>query len=142
MTETEHYQLPQWEAGDPVRVDELRGAMAGIDAALAENKAAAAAAQSTADTARTEAAVLSHKTGSYLGNGTNQAVNVGFMPKAVYITGDSIDAPTGGYSMMACGAFGSGKFDVNNSGFRVSVSSTSGPNLNASGRRYLYVAFR
>ena len=35
MTRTENYNLPQWEADDPVRREDFNGAMASIDAGLA-----------------------------------------------------------------------------------------------------------
>ena len=44
MTKTEHYQLPQWEAHDPLRREDFNASMERIDAAVAEETAARAAA--------------------------------------------------------------------------------------------------
>ncbi len=160
MTQTENYQLSQWDARDAVRREDFNSDNAKIDAALAESRAAAEqadaalslrvdaaqaaadAAQSTADTARTEAAALPHVISYYIGNGTDLKVTLGFAPFAVYITGETLNAVPGSYSAMACGAMRSGKFDVNNTGFRVMSPGTPGPILNENGRRYNYVAFR
>lgn len=78
MTQTTNYQLPQWEATDPVRREDFNAAMAGIEVGIT-------AAQETADAAQAAAEQLSYVTGSYTGAGAEKTVNLGFRPSYLII---------------------------------------------------------
>ncbi len=170
MTKTENYQLPQWGAADPVRVDELRGAMAGIDgalvkagAALTEERTARAqadaalsrrvdAAQDTADRAL---AALPYVVGTYTGDGTNNRhITVGFRPRFLIVchtkeggngSGASYDlfmAVTGGHVPLHT------IMQLTDDGFTVHDLASDGttyyatPQLNHTDKVYDYIAFR
>ena len=58
MNSTTYYNLPLWEASDPISREDFNAAMSAIDAALKANANAASTAQSTANAARTAAAAI------------------------------------------------------------------------------------
>ena len=106
MTKTEHYQLPQWEATDPLRREDFNAAFAEMDAgletkaeqaaleqlsaAVTEARTMAGAAQAAADAAWS-AGNPGLVCGSYVGAGgddygSKRKITVGFTPHAILIT--------------------------------------------------------
>ena len=129
MTKTEHYNLPQWEANDPVRREDFNEAFAALD--------------SFAEKAYTS----DHKpyvTGYYTGNGTeSQTIELGFRPQFLIIASSSISTAasdsTMGYSAVIGGS-GITQAKFKDTGFTVSQT-TYYPKLNEA-RNYYYIAFR
>ena len=105
MKKTQNYQLPQWEATDPVRREDFNAAFAEMDAgletkaeqaaleqlsaAVTEARTMAGAAQAAADAAWS-ADNLPFVFGSYKGNGSEEVstrtVTVGFAPRMIFVT--------------------------------------------------------
>lgn len=129
MTKTERYQLPQWEATDPVRREDFNAAMAAIDGGLAAS---------------------AYVTGSYVGTGAAIVVDLGFRPRFLIISGQ-IGGVALANSMQYIGlSFGtnlSSYVNLTDTGFTAAsknITSTSSdyPKLNLSVQRYGYLAFR
>lgn len=72
MTKTEHYNLPQWEATDRVLMEDFNEAMANIEQAI----------HTMGETAKTTSACV---VDSYLGNGGEISVDLGFRPSFMVI---------------------------------------------------------
>ena len=84
MTHTTNYNLNKFEAADRVTRDGFNQNADRIDAALKSVADAAAAAQSTANSAA--ASALNFVCGSYTGDGaTSRVLGVGFTPRIVFI---------------------------------------------------------
>ena len=133
MTQTEHYQLPQWEAHDPVRREDFNASMERIDAAVAAAQAASGE--------------LPYATGSYTGNGTTQTIEVGFRPRFVIVTGQATESTVGATVLLGYIAF-SGGTQINKvlsfaeSGFSIAYFAQTYPAINTNGRTFSYLAFR
>ncbi len=145
MTKTKNYQLPQWEADDPMWAGDFNSAMANVDAALAENKETARAAQERADETR---AARPYVVGSYTGDGaTTHDISVGFHPRFLVIC---TNQRTSSYAYMGTAIAMAGpninyqRLYLTASGFRVDSSDTSNkyPELNIKGTVYDYIAFK
>lgn len=87
--QTEHYGLSLWEATDQVVRLDFNSDNEKIDAGMAENKAAAAAAKETAENLAAVAYTTENAPfvlGSYTGNGVaKRKIALGFTPKAVLL---------------------------------------------------------
>ena len=160
MTKTNNYQLPQWEAGDPVRREDFNGAMAAIDAGVAAAQGAAEAAQSTADSAQSAADAVQdaytpsnqpYVAGRYTGTGEETTITLGFRPKFLVVAG--MRSTSAGNSTsewdrsfgMCDGVTLSGRLAFTNTGF---IARAQGypydhyPNFTEDGRVCSYIAFR
>jgi len=143
MNHTKNYNLPQWSASDRIRMDDFNNAMASIEAGISN-------AQSTADSARSEAADLPYVTGSYVGQGVVQTIGVGFQPSFVIISGmdgsKTAESFAGSrFSAMTGGNRLSDRVQFTIIGFSVMGAFGEGnhyPNLNAEGVTYDYIAFK
>ena len=131
MTKTANYQLPQWEASDPVRREDFNDAMEKIDTGI---KAAG------------------YVAGTYTGNGLTmdeggKNITLGFQPKFVIISRGWTSTTSPGPYFLAAGTSRTSNladyFTITTTGFRVAhVDGTSVMNLNNYGTSYSYVAFR
>ena len=165
---TENYGLSQWEATDQVVRGDFNADNAKIDAGMAENKAAAAAAKETAENLAAVAFTpenLPFVVGTYKGNGAaNQEIALGFKPSAVFISSNlsmflySNNSVTEYYAALCVDGYNasftaSGITSwvtsdtiaaVTDAGFRVAsfTSGTRNIRLNQSGMRYSYIAVR
>ena len=148
MNYTENYHLPQWEETDRIMRTDFNEAMANIDGGIAETRNAAALAQMTADTARTEAAEQPYAMGSYVGKYDVIPVALGFRPKViliskVYISSQEPDTEVikSAASMYIDGVNCPGITFLND-GFKVSAPYSNSYAINTNGKTFMYAAFR
>ena len=138
MNYTTNYHLPQWVETDRIQMEHFNQAMADIDTGVA-------AAQTAADN-------KGYIIGSYIGNGSTQAINLGFRPNFLFIGASqpSGTSSSDGASLQFCAILDgggdrlSGRALLTDTGFTVSVVSSSHifPLLNQNGYAYRYLAFR
>lgn len=156
MTKTKNYNLPQWEASDPVRREDFNQVMVNIEAGLDRVQATADAAQDAADTAQSAAetaqaaaeaaaTALPYVIGTYVGDLGKTQITLGFKPRLVIISGESNSTDTTQghlYSgMLTAGQLPlSATLEIN--GFSVCDIGDYYPHLNESDRLYRYIAFR
>lgn len=161
---TKNYGLNQWESADKVvRLDFNEDNMK-IDAGMAENKAAAAAAQATADAAVAKAGSAwgpdncPFVVGTYIGSGTSnthaKTISLGFKPTLVLVQelaqdnyGANVALGIQGHNYIANTNSDLSVFELTDTGFVVryhyyNSSFPGAPNLNYNGVTYVYVAFR
>ena len=127
MTKTTNYQLPQWEANDPIRREDFNQAMADIDAGL------------------NTAAELPYVVGSYTGNGGTQDISLGFMPSFLLIRlGNTTLVQTDCYTNFAItgGLNPYVTLLLTESGFQVIYRENLGNSVNTTDTVYVYIAFR
>ena len=74
MQHTTNYDLPQWEATDAVKREDVNGAMSAVDTAIAGAVAASAGSIKTL-------------TGSYVGTAESQTITIGVQPKMMLLFG-------------------------------------------------------
>ena len=121
--------------------------MAALENGLGAAQTNAAEAKSSAQTALSS---KPYKTGSYTGTGDDktQAINLGFRPSFVIVTGQKPALSSGDgnlhlYSGMSGGGVLYDCLIIGGSGFSVTQSKISTyPLLNSSGRKYDYIAFK
>ena len=150
MTKTEHYQLPQWAANDPVRREAFNQAMENIDAGITAAQEAAETAQGTAAAARSEAAALPYVVGSYTGTGAELTITLGFQPRFLIISGMQ-DTLAGNSTLEWDRSFGltagnaiPHRLKLTSTGFVVYPQDYAHyyyPNFTEEGRVYDYIAF-
>lgn len=130
MTKTENFQLPQWEAGDPVRREDFNRAMERIDEGLTASSCVI---------------------GSYVGTGTSmgdggQVIDLGFRPRFLIISHGWTDPNHAPPTLMIVGQAGaadvSGFLTLEDNGFRVGLLSTSYFKLNTANMVYDYITFK
>ncbi len=128
MTKTINYQLPQWEANDPIRREDFNQAMADIDAGL------------------NTAAELPYVVGSYTGNGETQDIELGFLPSFLLINpkGTNTLVPTSVFtnSAMTGESVYKPTLLLTETGFQVLWHDNITNYTNSNGTIYVYVAFR
>ena len=134
MTKTENYNLPQWEAHDPVRRGDFNQAMANIDAEIAA--------------AQEKGFVV----GSYTGNGLTmddggQAITLGFRPRFLIIAKGWSTALASASMVIVSEYPNDGVENIvafTDTGFTVAnyTESSSSIKINQDGNSYGYVAFR
>ena len=164
MNHTKNYGLPQWELNDLIRMEDFNSAMSNIENGLNSNKSAAEAGdaelqrQVNAANAKAEAAQSAaggayspafkpYAVGSYVGNGQERRVELGFRPSFVIISGMEHhigNTPTAftNYVVMTGGHVMSNEIWFTDTGFTVNGSSGWVPQLSVSGRTYDYIAFK
>jgi len=156
MNYTSNHHLPQWNKSDRILMDDFNAAMANIDSSLTANaqaaanaRSAASSAQSTANTARKEAADLPYVVGTYTGAETDHTVNLGFRPSYVIINGileiqGSPGIETFGQYSCAAGRFSNipSCLVFTDSGFIAKKTKSIFPNLVDDRRKYEYIAFK
>ncbi len=130
MTRTENYQLPQWEASDPLRRGDFNEAMESIDAAL----------------------TATYVIGAYTGDGKamddgGQKIGLEFRPRFMIISRGWISSSTPGPYFLAAGERRTtslnNTFTIETDGFRVGTGDGSQYlNLNSADVIYGYIAFR
>ena len=138
MTKTTNYQLPQWEAHDPVRREDFNQAMTNIEEGLDGVQAAADAAQETADT-------KPYVAGTYTGTGGSLTFTLGFRPSFIIVCGNTVSTSTSDKSVYAAWSGGDAYNNIlifNDTGFQVKEISTYKPHLCYSGCVYNYIAFQ
>ena len=164
MNYTTNYHLPQWVESDRILMGDFNDAMAGIEAGLGSNAQAAAAAQTTAETADSKAdatqatASAAQSTadnaycpsnkpyvlGTYMGTGSRQTIDIGFKPSAILISGNLYDSDSEEVGRHICFARqNASQWNGNfiNTGIEL-YNTNSYPKTNANGRTYHYIAFR
>ena len=93
MNYTPNHHLPQWVESDRVRMEDFNAAMRDIEAGLDAANASAASAKSTANSALAKANAayapgnLPYVIGTYTGDGSNQIIDLGFMPSFLIVSG-------------------------------------------------------
>ena len=147
MNYTENYHLPQWVKEDRIMMEDFNQMCRDMEAGLDSNAQAAAKAQTTADTARTEAAELPYAVGRYVGNGTVQEIVVGFRPSFLTICGlvEGGGDTYGGAEachISTIGQLAPTHLQFTDRGFIVDVNGPSLPRLNRPDHPYEYIAFR
>jgi len=154
---TKNYKLCQWEATDQVRRTDfntdnakLETALTRIETTADSAKAAAKAAQTTADAAWSPAQPYI-ALGNYIGNAeTSRDIELGFRPRVVIVCMSSgammSNGPYSGHFMIyggiateevGCG----GAIRVTDTGFHLSFNNDT-YQVNLPNRSYTYVAFR
>ncbi len=169
MQHTQNYQLPTWEKEDRILMEDFNSAMSNIESAIdgvknqAEGAASAAgeaqtaaeraegkadAAQATADAAY-RPDNKPYVTGTYTGTGAEQTVSVGFTPGAVIIGVQRDTAyPLMGAQDLSFHRYISGTdiktyLSFTSTGFLLSrQDDRDTPNVNHSGDRFSYIAFK
>ncbi len=133
MEYTKNYHLPQWKEDDRIMMRDFNDAMAGIEDGLTK----------TAESA----AELPYVAGQYTGNGQTDgvAVNVGFRPSFVIVSGMTMNSGIGAETLVRFGFGGPGSsvsIYLTDTGFLVKQVPGNYPRLNLSGTTYGYIAFR
>ena len=168
MNHTKNYGLPQWELNDLIKMEDFNSAMSNIENGLNSNKSAAEAGdaelqrQVNAANAKAEAAQSAaggayspafkpYAVGSYVGNGQERRVELGFRPSFVIVSG-IMESPgaTNFNTFYVYGGITSGeshkhRLIFTETGFIAVKDDPAGytyPNFTLSGRRYDYIAFR
>ena len=168
MNHTKNYGLPQWELNDLIRMEDFNSAMSNIENGLNSNKSAAEAGdaelqrQVNAANAKAEAAQSAaggayspafkpYAVGSYVGNGQERRVELGFRPSFVIVSGLMETMATNTttdfdrYFGMSAGNIMTHRLAFTNSGFKVFPSNALNyyyPDYSDKGRRYDYIAFK
>ena len=146
MTQTTNYQLPQWEASDPLRREDFNGAMAGIEAGMT-------AAQQTADSAGAAAGAAygpdnkPYVVGSYTGRNANLTITLGFRPSFLMIGGHGLGGSAGAhakYIFVSAGSILTECVEFTDTGFLIKYlgSNQYSPSLVEDARLYNYIVFR
>ena len=155
---TANYGLSQWEATDQVVMKDFNDDNEKIDARIKEAKDAAEHAQETADNLVAVAFTpdnLPFVVGTYTGKGSDdgdtQTINLGFKPTLMLVQGIEMNAQ-GSNSVIATQAsvYTHSKytlFQITDTGFTVchyqyGTNYIGAPNMNKSGVKYVYAAFR
>ena len=162
MNHTKNYNLPQWELGDLIRMEDFNGMCASIENGLTSSKAAAEAdaaetraiansAKVTANAAQAAAAVKPYVVGSYVGNGGEQVIHLGFRPSFLIVSGmqrsvnpNSMDSFLPFFGMTGGNAL-ERRIALLDNGFVVYPADSSHsftPHYNAVDRVYDYIAFK
>ena len=168
MNHTPNYNLPQWELDDLIRMEDFNSAMGNIETGLNGVKSAAEAGdaelqrQVNAANAKAEAAQSAaggaysptfkpYAVGSYVGNGQERTIELGFRPSFVIISGimENQGATSFNdfyvYSAITSGASIKRRLVFTDTGFIAVKNDPAGysyPDLTLNGRRYDYIAFR
>lgn len=126
MTKTTNYQLPQWEAEDPLRREDFNEAMAKVDTL--------------------------HVVGTYKGNGVamadgGQQIELGFKPRFVIISRGWTSTTATGSCFLAVGTVQiadlANTITFTTNGFQVGTGNGGTTlNLNYNGTSFAYIAFR
>lgn len=125
-TYTPNYQLHQWEPEDAFLRADFNEDLKKIDAAIKGVE--------TATEAKLEQKVKL-VTGTYVGNGSTQEINLGFQPLAVIVRITSV------HPMISARNFENDQLWVTQTGFSVKFSNDHTYNTNEKGTSYLYLAF-
>ena len=154
MTHTENYNLPQWEAHDPVRREDFNQAMETIDTSMKAAKTAGETAQTAALMAQNTANAayrpgnMPYVAGSYRGTGNTQTITLGFRPSLLIIAGDESSSTPSAHSSSLGSHFGVvtadhnyGSVTLTETGFTVTDNDTC-PELNKGSQTFAYIAFR
>ena len=150
MEYTSNYHLPQWVETDRIMMGDFNQMCSDIETGLVSNAQAAAAAQAAAEAVQ-DAYTPDNKpyvVGSYTGDGTtnNRAINLGFKPRFLIITGMSRssnedDSPLKRFALVGPGG-SSSIASLTETGFTVINSGSRYPDLNSNWSSYSYIAFR
>ena len=163
MNYTQNHHLPQWVKSDRVRMEDFNQMSKDIEAGLDAANASAASAKSTANSALVKANAayapgnLPYVIGTYTGDGSNQIIDLGFMPSFLIVSGmqgsnDASDTQPFDRYFAIIGSngdiigqqlqyrlqlltYGFAAYKVGNQGSQLPV-------LNEKGRKYYYIAFR
>ena len=139
---TTNYQLHQWEANDDFLRTDFNEDFAKIDAAIkgvetaANTALAGKASQMALEAVEAMASGKAEFTlGTYIGNGSNKTVSVGFRAKALFIcdgTYDTLLVQGGDHPLLS----------LTDSGFSVKYISAYGSTPNKENSLYAFLAFR
>ena len=147
MEYTTNYHLPQWVESDRIMMGDFNQMCSDIEIGLTTTKAAADAAKGTADSAYSPVN-KPYAIGSYIGNGSDTTITLGFRPSFLIISGSQSTVQTGvdslgGYEVFSSGNILTDAVTITDTGFITHVLKNSYyPRLAESGRRYDYIAFR
>ena len=157
MNYTKNYRLPQWVKEDRIMMDDFNAMNSSIENGLTKTAAQAARAEQSAQNAESSAASAyspgnkPYVVGTYTGTGEYLAIDVGFRPSILIISGlrDTLSALGTEYFMdYACIATGNSYprgLVLTDTGFAAkarTASETYTPFFTASGRKYTYIAFK
>ena len=147
MEYTSNYHLPQWVESDRIMMEDFNQMCSDMEAGLTAAKATADAAKGIADSAYSPVN-KPYTIGSYIGNGSDTTVNLGFRPSFLIVSGSQSTVQTGvqalgGYEVFTAGNILADAVTITDNGFTVhTLSNSYYPRLAESGRRYDYIAFR
>lgn len=142
MNYTENYHLPQWEETDRILRKDFNDAMASIETGMKN-------AQDTASNAFAPGR-FPYTVGSYVGNGGTTTILLGFRPRFLILTGQTMsgsDNYTRGIMIAGPGLMTNALAFLDN-GFSItnydSIGTYNGdrPRMNNLDTRYHYIAFR
>ena len=147
MAYTKNYPMPQWGNQDRIMMDDFNQMCADMDAGLTTTAQQAAQAKQEAAQARQEAAILPYAVGTYIGNGTEQEIYLGFRPSFLHICGMNEDGSGVTISSHAVHWATSGHnvtihIQFTDTGFKVVSQGPQFPRPNELTQRYDYIAFR
>ena len=134
MNYTENLKLPQWSRSDRIRMEDFNEAMANIDKGYT-----------------TSPAVQPFVVGSYTADGDTQAIELGFRPSFLIISGVKQTTAAGLANQLRYFAITGKNEDmvrrvqITSFGFCTYLPKDDGvsyPNLCEAGRTYYYIAFR
>ena len=168
MNYTKNYRLPQWVKEDRIMMDDFNAMNSSIESGLTRTDAKADSAVQTANTASAKAGTaqqtadaakrtadaafspnkMPYRVGSYVGDGSPRNITLGFRPSFLIISGSTEDM-TGNnptyFTRHACVTGGNvtrSRISFTDSGFFLTSSTGSYPELNSAGRTYDYIAFK
>ena len=147
MNYTNNYHLPQWVETDRIQMEDFNQMCEDIDGGITAAKAAASTAQTTANAAYSPSN-KPYVVGTYIGNGGDVTVTLGFKPSFLIISGETSNNANsvsylGMYTAITCGNSQSSAITLTDTGFTAKVLANNYvPHMSASGRKYDYIAFR
>lgn len=154
MDYTKNYHLPHWEKSDRIRMEDFNEMCGNIEKGMGAAQSEAEAAHAAAGAAMDKASAAyapdqkPYAVGSYIGNGYQVVVELGFRPSFLIISGarSVTTAESAGiayYNLITAGNVSGGSFTFTDTGFTVQRATGKNlPALEVSGRVYDYIAFR
>ena len=147
MSQTEHYNLKQWEGWEVPRRDHLNAALAAVDTALDDLADSKADQTSTNSRLNSLSARLEVRLGTYTGNGADsQSISLGFSPQAVLVEGPYGARSGGGGLVMpgkiVGGTTGQTRVILELNGSTLIAYQGDGAYTNISGYIYRYLAVK
>ena len=147
MNYTTNYHLPQWVESDRIKMEDFNQMCEDIDGGITAAKAAASTAQTTANAAYSPSN-KPYVVGTYIGNGGDVTVTLGFKPSFLIVSGESStnansSSSLGMYTVITAGNVQTGSIELTASGFLAHVLANNyAPEMSVRNRKYDYIAFR
>ena len=155
MNYTKNYRLPQWVKEDRIMMDDFNAMNTsienGLTTAVGRADSAVATANSAKQIADAAAAARPYAAGTYTGSGNEQAINLGFRPSFLIISGMgdttivNSDLSWTPYFALTGGHVLTNRVGFTDTGFTVYDRNHGGglyPDFTDKGRGYDYIAFK